>query len=588
MPPKGSPTMPTSLRCMGLALALLVNGSIFAQAPIPDHDHDGMNDILEQQLALRFAPEWRFNEVDSRSGSFWNFQEATFPASLEWFHQEAFRLTGHYPSVCFYDRGPGGLFPPRMNRRCVPLTDMNLLSSTTDPNPPHRRADDPFWIQPDNLGLVGLEEYPREMVGYPDVFPTYFECYKESGSNEVGIGYYLWFPYDYAPSPVGIGEQSHRGDWVGIKVRLSGIADLTVQDIPDTATIKDVIYSGHKLPRKLVPLGQLRVVDQTHPQVFVSQGSHALYPEPGGWRNLIVGVFDDFFLGNGFVARSWMGGRELMNLGEHNYADCDGVEGPDGYVTSLNGWMGFAGMWGPDGSTEQGSPFGPVWGAWCRDDGSPQPWALIKTGGPGHAELDPDIFQNHGLEAEGPRRAVFLLEENWGNCFVPAAGGHTCVGLPKGCGYFGFFNPDDPAFCNVVDLPDPLRGLIHSFWLLGGAQVRVSDAHDLGEPSYLLTHSCPDLENHFDHGFGGFSGSMREVSDYSVVFVDRANRDGYQDGSSQPQALGGPVATIGRAAFLADQNAVVHIAAGTYPEILTITKPMQLIGQGGVVVIGRF
>lgn len=220
---------------------------------------------------------------------------------------------------------------------------------------------------------IRIENYPEKMEGDPHGFPTYFRCSKID--DDIEIAYFLFYPFDYKGKfcvfklfkcVKKIEAGNHRGDWEGINVRIKGVKDYGNPDDVKNATLKYIKYTGHGMKKFIQATSpRLRTVNQTHPKVYVSWGSHTSYPEPGvlhdykvnvHWAvpNAIEDVYDDFFLGNGLVVQSWkrLEKGKMQNVGEKE--DKNNTK-----LKALNGWLMFKGIWGPDDNGGNASPGGP-------------------------------------------------------------------------------------------------------------------------------------------------------------------------------------------------------------------------------------
>jgi hypothetical protein len=311
------------------------------QSSAQDLDQDEINDRLEEALARRFAPEWRFHKTVPGDGSNQNHDEGFFPSSIEWFHNYILQETGQYPDL---EHMPTG--------QKAPITDMSQLSTMEVPGT-GRTADDPAWGSC-STKEIRMTNYPEKIPGDPTGFPTYYRCYKLP-DGRVYIGYLLFYPYDYKGSYLwGLEFGQHRGDWEGINVLVSGVADLDDPASAENAVLERVKFSAHTTGYYILPNSpRFRSVNGTHPKVYIAWGAHACYPEPGEWHNYkvdfpldIANVYDDFFHGNGLVVQSWQTGRELINLGEEELPAV--------------GWLNYRGLWGPDDNGQNSSPSGPL------------------------------------------------------------------------------------------------------------------------------------------------------------------------------------------------------------------------------------
>ncbi len=343
-----------------------------------DADQDSINDQLEQNLAVRFAPEWRFHKKVIGDGSNQNHTEQYYPSSIEWFYNKVVEVTGNPPLM-----GTGGSFGPIPN---INQLDQMHVPGTNIP------ASDPFWggCESGNLWMF----YPEKLSGDPDGFPTYFHCYPLD-NGRVSIGYGLFYPFDYKgsycaiPSPFGcileVEEGKHRGDWEGINVVVTGVNDYNDPASFSTAAIEYIKYSGHGAKKFIQAASpRFRSVWGTHPKVFIAWGAHANYPEPGEWHNWVLsGIkpnwYDDFFHGNGLVVQSWRPQRQLVNMGEKDYP--------------MVGWLNYKGRWGQDDNGGNSSPPGPPCKSfWSGDIDGYVTWeeAMQNYGGAweGNAEID--------------------------------------------------------------------------------------------------------------------------------------------------------------------------------------------------------
>jgi hypothetical protein len=440
---------------------------------------------------------------------------------------------------------------------------MSQLSSIVDPVS-GKRADDPEWAE--NRERLRIGNYPLQMGGDPQHFPTYYHCSIHNSGGAAGslvIEYYLWFPDDHTGeyTLLGIEFGNHRGDWENIAVVISGVFDMSSAELPSTAGVSQVIFNGHITPGKIVRFGDpaLHLTDGTHPQVFVAWGTHAMYPEPGEWHNWKGGCavferpYDDFFHGNGLVAKSWSPNRELINLGETTHP--------------FVGWLLFNGLWGPDGSASSGSPPSPhLRGEWGTI-GEAGDWATIKLAyaawWEGPIEIDPSIAYPHGIEMEGPSQLAVFEHDLWHG---------------------------KNALLNVQDhLAIPfISGEVSAAWLLGGARAVLYSGDAFSGQAFPLTHSCPDLRSHLQHGFNDRARSAKVSYGISQAYADHRNFAGYQDGSAMVSGASGPYSTIGRASYHVSLGGSIIANGGNYPEIITLDKRATINASGGSVVIGKF
>ena len=266
-----------------------------------DHDHDGIDDSIEQALAVRFAPEYRFYRriEEGRLVTPDPLQQAADPTAT--------------PRRSFQNNSER-YFPTRV---------------------------DPFLQSPSPTGQ-------SDGIGPPVIY-VHVYLYRIIPSwklarwlihrgwrEEVIVEYWTFYSYDDKGLQ---GWLDHVGDWEHINIKITRSFDTVGRFLSDG--ISEAVFYGHGTERVLaadvttnqcirmatagirVPAKSLLVVDQTHPMVFVSAGTHADYPWPGIWQNLIcqggspsrIGTYDDLFLGNGKVMAGWRD-ASLINLGE--------------------------------------------------------------------------------------------------------------------------------------------------------------------------------------------------------------------------------------------------------------------------------
>src|SRR5262249_44507086 len=83
--------------------------------------------------------------------------------------------------------------------------------------------------------------------------------------------------------------------------RRSGAPSSTATSTPSPSTARGPSPPG----------ARLELLGGTHPAVYVSQGKHASYPEPGEWRDYQrlapLVEYDDVFHGNGVRVETWKG-----------------------------------------------------------------------------------------------------------------------------------------------------------------------------------------------------------------------------------------------------------------------------------------
>lgn len=358
-----------------------------------DKDKDGIMDELEKVLAERFAPEWRFNAKIRYENSKQNRNEMFYPSSMERFVSGL--IEKKEINVQFFDEN-------NTLKHTLPLSSLDSLCSMINPL--------------DNTYLCGYEDdeyikldFPKKIHGEPGIFPTYYNCRKEG--EDIAIAYFLFYPYDYKGkfSFLNLEFGYHRGDFEGINILISGIEDFTNLSSVDETKVKRVFYSGHGLQRYVTPFESEGYNNTAnHTKVYLSFGSHTCYPEPGifyDWKleGLIPDIYDDFFLGNGLVVKSWE--RDLINLGE--------VHAP------LVSWLNYRGLFGTDASSGGGesnaSPPSPPWkGAWHHYKDDRISWNEIKER---YSEDWRKPFKSHHIDTAWNNKqnviAIFFSKKKW-------------------------------------------------------------------------------------------------------------------------------------------------------------------------------
>lgn len=309
-----------------------------------DRDHDGILDKLEYALADRFAPEWRFHARVSGKKSKQNQNEIHFPQGINDWFKELTKERGNVIRVRIQNDN---------TKRYLSVTDISELDCMIDPKT-GLRLDDPGWKWYRNgeensfgnpsIALVGI---PKFCKGDSAGFPTYFTCRPGECPGEVVLSYFLFFPYDFKGYRMPFNTGDHRGDWEGISIKLRCVEELGSVNSLNDAQIDYIVYSGHGHQKFLYfQTKGFHAKDYTHTQVYISWGSHCMYPEPGEWHNYKSpgpNIYDDFFYGNGKVVKSWK--RSIINLGESQFP--------------FVGWLNYRGRWGKDKTGKNSSPPSP-------------------------------------------------------------------------------------------------------------------------------------------------------------------------------------------------------------------------------------
>lgn len=348
--------------------ALILLGVLYALLPnklcSQDIDQDGLSDQLEAALAKKFAPEWRFNKkipnppVSFLNNSNQNIDELNFPSSVEYLVSATLNKTGNFPGLLFRkDTLLVPLFPPYIpywypvwdeqhfsNINSIP--DLKMFGSGPS------ALDTVFGgcIEEDPIRSGVFLNYPENLPGEPNTFPTYFHA-DNIDNDRAYITYFIFAPWDDKHEGAGY----HRGDWERFTIVIKDV-NMSTNNI-DNSKIDFLLFAQHEGIRSYLKgdSKRLRLVNGTHPKVYISIGSHAIYPEPGALKDYRVtwwlpDVYDDEFFGNGLIVQSWNQGRELINLGE-----------TDNTFPNTK-WNRYKGSWGPltDGLLSETGPRGPL------------------------------------------------------------------------------------------------------------------------------------------------------------------------------------------------------------------------------------
>lgn len=391
------------LRQKLLTIVILLGASLTSigqPCPSNDLDCDGISDALEKALAERFAPQWRFHRDQPNEGSQQDKNEIIYPTSVHQWLEDVVDQEGQYPIVEVLEDG--------VVIDEVEIQDMDDL------------ADETMGFFEDGYSMR-INNYPTQMNGDPDDFPTYFRC-DTIGAGRVHICYILFYPYDdkrveIPPFGNDYDGADHRGDWSGINIKVSNVDDYSSVGSASDASIDTVWYGGHGTKRFISCQSPDYYNSGDHPRVYVSSGSHTCFPRPGEWHNFdvtgfwgyfpFVDNFDDMFAGDGLVVDSWSPNRELINMGDRD---------DDGDFHPLVGWLEYRGFWGPDGSGENGSPKGP-WskGEWFGDLDEAEVWEdLVDDNISYNTDFTPtNTPVGDGWFSEGNPSAVFFGDDRW-------------------------------------------------------------------------------------------------------------------------------------------------------------------------------
>ena len=324
-----------------------------------DEDCDCIDDILEQALAEKYAPEWRFSkrtiypndEIGIKSSNQNKDFEENYPCSVEYLIYGNVAARDGLPQVRLSS-------PPNGYVDLVYTDFLHINDIMTNPLAPSGRLANKTSENikgcadtPDDSVFVCLS-YKNDLKGEPNSFPTYYNCRK--ASDYIAITYFLFSAFDNKHETCGC---NHRGDWeyYTIFIDINSVTlnnqNFTINDIANSK-IEWFKFKQHSVPaqRLNAKSDRIRWVNSTHPKIYVARTSHAIYPEPGvlydidpknGWEFWFGSLFDfhvydDIFIGNGLVVQSWER-KNIINIG--------GTQ----KIMKDREWAGFRGNWGCDG-----------------------------------------------------------------------------------------------------------------------------------------------------------------------------------------------------------------------------------------------
>lgn len=222
--------------------------------------------------------------------------------------------------------------------------------------------------------------------------PTVYARVKEAEDTDYTVVQY-WFFYYFNDW-----RNFHEGDWELVQLNFPG---RTVKELLESEEEPVfAAYSQHQAGQRMAwtDMKDNGLVMETHPIVYVAQGSHANYFTPGQfWSGL---DFDDTGLSSWRVINP-----ERLNIVLLPEAESEGLE-----------WLGFQGYWGEYLGFSvsvlglkfwQRGPFGPQW---SEEGGRSQKWEHPEEWGAGLPEY-PEPFWTSFLELPGDwsKLAIFSL-----------------------------------------------------------------------------------------------------------------------------------------------------------------------------------
>jgi hypothetical protein len=441
------------------SLKIILIGIIFFMFPMIsiaqlnlDIDKDSISDNVEQALALRYAPEWRFSkktmypndEIKINNSNQNEQDEENYPNSAEYLVDETLRRTGKYPTIRLISRkiNPQNNVPT-VSWHYFPFSSMNELPNTVILPSTRQTASDVSLFGDGCVGVYSNDMsliYPENLYGQPLSFPTYYHCNKTSDGNAIEITYFLFSAFDNKHEfGSDLFDANHRGDWEWYTIVITGV-DGTLNNIGNTV-VKYLKFNQHGGPKQylLGNSGKLRWVNGTHPKIYIALTSHATYPQPGVLFNydtpLSSDKYDDIFLGNGLIVQSWNTKRLLENLGEKNRPFPE------------RKWTEFKGAWGADDS-----PYGPL----CKVDPSLNDEILAWDE---WITEHPDGYSKYWRGHDYNNRGIYLdCNPKFSNNYVPSSG-YTCsevIDFRKTCNIGGTTGSDARVWSSLKQASEGL------------------------------------------------------------------------------------------------------------------------------------
>lgn len=277
-----------------------------------DNDADGVPDMWEDKIAFRFAPELHLAPPS---------KDWTRPANVDWYLERVHMRFEHDDCGDCQVLGAGAITQDNMwqqshrgkNWRCAHKGSWHDSTEPTN-----------FFLQP-----------PSDSThhgAHPEDWRAYDHVRRISG----GFDIQYWFFFAYNDS---VGPFNHEADWEHITVR-----------VDDDGNFLSAWYAQHE-GGKRYNASSLVFVNDTHPQVWVADGSHASYPSKGSFDIPGVPSFDDHTYDGGPIWSTW---TSLVHVGEKNE--------PRGGQNFIR----YGGRWGEHGTNSHTTgPRGPSFqGAW--------------------------------------------------------------------------------------------------------------------------------------------------------------------------------------------------------------------------------
>jgi hypothetical protein len=255
--------------------------------------------------------------------------------------------------------------------------------------------------------LVG---YPKNLAGdppgtapvYTHITPDATRSYRRpdgSGEDWSWVEYWLFYGQDVCHLTVGTSVSlllgGHRSDWE--HTCFGVVVTYGANGVFQGSEVREGLFGAHGSYHRC-DVSELELTDDRgvakpagpHPTVYISQGKHASYPEPGDCPHLFgvahVMAMDEYFRGNGVTWRSWTSG--VHDLEDRSDPELRSTVFPTLLapgVGPFTDWTDYKGEWGPDKKFLflAGSPVGPKATKWYgHGDQFSTLWKDAKTKSP--------------------------------------------------------------------------------------------------------------------------------------------------------------------------------------------------------------
>ena len=281
-----------------------------------DNDRDGIADSLEVEMANKFSPILRLPPAS---------KDWTRPANVDWYLQRV-QLRFENKGACNRDDQVfkvGQVNQNNLARQSKRDKDATWRGCKRNGTKRYSNSSTRFFLQTADKYHKGA--HPSEWKAYVHV--------KKSTAVRNGYDIQYWFFYAYNDS---VGSFNHEGDWEHITISVN-----------KNLQFVEAIYAQHEYYSRY-NRNQLTFLRNTHPVVYVADGSHASYPRAGGFRirNPINAAVNDYTYNGGPV---WDTAGKLIHVGEKNYP------------LNQQYFIQYGGRWGEIGETRYTSgPTGPA------------------------------------------------------------------------------------------------------------------------------------------------------------------------------------------------------------------------------------